>query len=243
MNKPQSCNPYLLRNTLLQLRTEAQHAELVRLRCDVRLQKHFWQQQRQQLQQDNQLLLMSLFQLGASHAGTEMQLQQLTQSSERDVLTQTFNRSIMLDRIQQAISLAKRQQSIFALLFIDLNKFKPINDQYGHAAGDAVLQQVSSRLNRAVRDSDAVSRHGGDEFLLLLNNISSQQDASAFATKLGEILAQPYLLKQGNVMLSASIGVACYPDDATNPQALIRHADTAMYLAKQQGKGNIQQSG
>ena len=139
MNEPHNCNPYLLRSTVLQLRTEDQEAELIRIRCEVMLQQHLWQLQHQQLQQDNQLLLMSLLQAGAAHAHTATQLQQLTQSSRLDTLTQTLNRSIMLDRIQQAISLAKRQHSIFALLFIDLNKFKPINDQHGHAAGDAVL--------------------------------------------------------------------------------------------------------
>ena len=237
MNEPQNCNPHLLRSTVLQLRTEDQQAELIRIRCEVILQQRLWRLQQQQLQQDNQLLLLSLLQAGAVHARTQAQLQQLTQTSQLDMLTQALNRSIMLDRIQQAISLAKRQHSIFALLFIDLNKFKPINDQYGHAAGDAVLQQVSSRLHRAIRDSDAVSRHGGDEFLVLLNNIQNQQDASAFAGKLVEILAQPYLLTQGAVSLSASIGVACYPANGTNAQALILHADAAMYRAKQHGNG------
>nr|WP_277603566.1 GGDEF domain-containing protein [Bowmanella dokdonensis] len=152
-----------------------------------------------------------------------------------DALTQTLNRSIMLDRIRQAISIAKRQHSLFALLFIDLDNFKPVNDQYGHEAGDQVLQQVSIRLRAAIRDSDAISRHGGDEFLLLLNNVTNKHDVSLFAVKMAHLLAQPYQLANHSVSLSASIGMAIFPHHGDNAQALISHADTAMYRAKQQG--------
>lgn len=234
MNEPQSANPYLLRSNVLQLRTEDQQAELVRIRCEVVLQHEIWHAQHQFLQQDNQLLKLALLQAGAVNNSTQAQLQILTQHSQCDALTQTLNRTVMLDRIQQAISLAKRQQHIFALLFIDLNKFKPINDTYGHAAGDAVLQQVSERLEQAVRDSDAISRHGGDEFLLLLNNLKYPQDARIFADKLNQLLAEPYQVEQSLVHLSASIGFALYPTDADNAQALINHADAAMYRVKQQ---------
>lgn len=237
MNEPQNCDAHLLRKTILQLCTESQQAELVRMRCELMLQHDMWQRQQQQLKQDNQLLLVSLLQAGVLHAGAQTQLKQLTQSSQRDALTQTLNRSIMLDRIQQAISLAKRQRGIFAVLFIDLNKFKPINDQYGHAVGDAVLQQVSSRLKHTIRESDAVSRHGGDEFLVLLNSIKQQQDAHIFAGKLVNVLAKPYHLAIGALSLSASVGVACYPADAHDAQALIGFADAAMYRAKQRGGG------
>lgn len=235
MNEPQCANPYLLRSNVLQLRTEDQQAELVRIRCEVVLQQKIWLEQQQHLQQDNQLLMLALLQAGAVNNSTRAQLQLLTQHSQHDALTQTLNRSVMLDRIQQAISLAKRQQHAFALLFIDLNNFKPINDSYGHAAGDAVLQQVGQRLQQAVRDSDAVSRHGGDEFLLLLNNLKHPHDAGIFADKLTQLLAEPYQVEQGVVHLSASIGLAQYPIDADNAQALINHADAAMYRVKQQG--------
>jgi len=237
MNKPDNANSHLLDNTVLQLRVNDQQAELVRMRCEMLLHSNFSSVQQRQLRQDNQLLLLSLVQAWAVNISTQAQLRQLTLSSQCDMLTQTLNRSMMLDRLQQAISLAKRQQGSFAVLFIDLNKFKPINDRFGHAAGDMVLQQVSARLQLATRDSDAVGRHGGDEFIILLNNITRQQDASVFAAKLTALLEQPYQLAHDKVLLSASIGIACYPIDADNVQALIGHADAAMYRSKQQGCG------
>ena len=239
MNEPQSGEPYQLRNAVLQLCYDGQQAELVRMRCEVLLQHRLWSQNQQQLEQHNRLLLLALLQAGALNISVQAELQQLTVDSQCDALTQTLNRSTMHDRIGQAISLAKRQHSQFAVLFIDLDKFKPINDQYGHAAGDAVLQQVSRRLQTAIRDSDAISRHGGDEFLLLLNNIKHQSDASVFASKLLLLLAEPYPLAQGTATVSASIGIAQFPVDGDSVQALICHADAAMYRAKQQGGAGV----
>lgn len=235
MNEPQHANPHIMRHTVLQLHFDALSFEMVRMRCEVLLQQNIWNEQQQKLLRDNQLLSVALLQAGAMNVNACAELQQLTLSSQCDALTQTLNRSIMLDRISQAISMATRQHSRFAVLFIDLDNFKPVNDHYGHAAGDAVLQQVSARLTAAIRDSDAVSRHGGDEFLLLLNNIKHDRDAALFAGKLVQLLAQPYQLEQGMVSLSASIGIAQYPLDADNAQALISCADAAMYRVKQQG--------
>ncbi|MEH8017364.1 GGDEF domain-containing protein [Rheinheimera muenzenbergensis] len=238
MQQPQDSNPYQLRNTVLQLYSDDQCAELVRTRCEVVLQQRLWSLTQLQLEQRNSILLLALLQAGALNVAVQAELQQLTLDSQCDVLTQTLNRSTMQDRIVQAISRAKREQSHFGLLFIDLDRFKAINDQYGHAAGDAVLQQVSCRLTAAIRDSDAISRHGGDEFLLLLNNIKHIQDASVFAAKLVLLLAQPYQLEQGTVSLSASIGIARFPADADSVGALIKHADAAMYRVKQSGGDN-----
>lgn len=235
MNEPQYANPQLLRNAMLQLNFEALSAEMVRMRCEVILQQNIWLQQQQHLVQDNQLLLLTLMQAVSQNADTQTKLQQVSIESQCDVLTKTLNRSVMLDRISQAISLSKRQQSRFALLFIDLDRFKPVNDQYGHAAGDAVILQVCERLTAAVRDSDAISRHGGDEFLLLLNDIKDNQTATLFATRLVQALAQPYQIAGASVVLSASIGVALYPDHCNSAKALISYADAAMYRAKQQG--------
>ena len=235
MNEPQQANPLTMRANVLQLHFDALSFEMVRIRCEVLLQQNIWNGQQQKLLRDNELLSVALLQAGAMNVNATAQLQQLTLSSQCDPLTHTLNRSIMLDRIGQAISMATRQQSRFAVLFIDLDNFKPINDRYGHAAGDAVLQQVCARLTTAIRDSDAVSRHGGDEFLLLLNNIKHDNDAALFAGKLTRLLAQPYQLEQGTVSLSASIGIAQYPFDADNAQALISYADAAMYRVKQQG--------
>lgn len=239
MNEPQYINSPSTRNAVLQLNTETLSAEMVQMRCNVVLQQNIWHQQQQQLQQHNNLLLLSLFQLVSLNISTEHKLQQLAVDSQCDALTQTLNRNIMLDRITHAISVAKRQKSQFALLFIDLDNFKPINDQHGHAAGDIVLQQVSKRLTAAIRDSDAISRHGGDEFLLLLNDIKNAQDATHFASKLEQALAEPYQLAGCDVLLSASIGVSLFPDHGDCPSALIGDADAAMYRAKQQGGARV----
>lgn len=233
MNEPQDCNPYLLRNIVLQLRTNELQAELVRMRCDVMLQRNIWREQQQQTLHDNKLLLLALFYAGVVNASTSAELQRTVHDGQCDPLTQTLNRNIMQDRIHQAISLAKRQHTAFALLFIDLDNFKPVNDRFGHSAGDAVLQQVSCRLKTAIRDSDAISRHGGDEFLLLLNNTKHQRDANVFANKLSKLLAQPYKLPQGIAKLSASIGIARFPADGDCVQTLISYADAAMYRVKQ----------
>jgi len=183
--------------------------------------------------------LLSLQQMVRQSASAQLQLQQLKQDSECDALTLTLNRRIMLDRIAQAISLARRQNSQFALLFIDLDNFKPINDQYGHATGDAVLQQVSTRMTRVIRESDAISRHGGDEFLLLLNNIHSHADAKSFASKLLQIMCEPYEIDGHNLLLSCSTGIALFPQHGDSACSLISYADAAMYRAKKQGGGSV----
>ncbi len=239
MNEPQHNNPLMLRNTVQQLHLEAFSADMVQMRCEVIMQQNIWHQQQLQLQRDNQLLLLSLQQMVRQSASAQLQLQQLKQDSECDALTLTLNRRIMLDRISQSISLAKRQNSLFALLFIDLDNFKPINDQHGHATGDAMLQQISARLRHGIRDSDAISRHGGDEFLLLLNNISSSEDAADFAQKLQQIINQPYHIDGCNLLLSASIGIALFPQHGDCVTTLIGYADAAMYRAKKQGGGCI----
>lgn len=232
MHEPQE--PYQ-RTTILELLKDKQQAELIKIRCEMMLQRGMWNKQQQQLQHDNQLLLLALLQAGAQNVSAQAQLQQLTMDCQRDALTQTLNRTIMLDRINQAVSLAQRREGSFSVLFIDLDKFKSINDQYGHAAGDAVLQQVSHRISNSIRESDAVSRHGGDEFLVLLNDTKNNQDVSLFTDKLVKLLAQPYTLIDGSVSISASIGVAHFPADGRSGPALIGYADAAMYRAKQRG--------
>ncbi|HAW94549.1 MULTISPECIES: GGDEF domain-containing protein [unclassified Arsukibacterium] len=239
LEEPEHVESQLLRNVVLQINYNAQHAELVQLRCEFLLQRNSWDKQQHKLQHANQQLSQALQQAGILNTHTQVQLHQAKLNNQYDALTLTLNRSAMLDRIGYAFSMAKRQQSQFALLFIDLNNFKPVNDQYGHEAGDKVLQQVSARLKAAVRDSDAVSRHGGDEFLLLLTDIKSDEDISAFADKLQHILAEPYQLGNRSVWLSASIGISVFPRDAATVSELIGCADAAMYRDKQHSKRRI----
>lgn len=236
LEEPEHVDSQLLRNIVLQLNYNAQHAELVHLRSEFLLQRNSWDKKQHKLQHANQQLSLALQQADVLHTTTQAQLQQANLNNQYDTLTLTLNRSAMLDRIGYALSMAKRQHSQFALLFLDLDNFKPVNDQYGHESGDRVLQQVSARLKAAVRDSDAVSRHGGDEFLLLLTDVKCDEDISDFADKLQNTLAEPYQLSDQNVWLSASIGISVFPQDAATVSELIGCADAAMYRAKQHSK-------
>lgn len=157
-----------------------------------------------------------------------------------DPLTQLPNRRLLLDRIPLHIARAKRDQRRLALLFIDLDKFKPINDQFGHKSGDRVLQEVAMRLKSLLRESDTAARIGGDEFVVMLPDITSSQNALQVADKIRVELQRPYVGEQGQTHhISASIGVTIYPDNSENEQDLLRQADDAMYAAKKRGRNGV----
>ena len=166
------------------------------------------------------------------------QLDQLTRAGQRDVLTDTPNRALMLDRLELALATAKRHRSRVAVLFIDLDDFKQINDTNGHAAGDEVLKTAARVLQSVLRRSDTVSRHGGDEFLVLLPEIPQPSAAARIATKMLAALAKPVRVGADLMRLSASIGIAIYPDDGEDPSTLIHCADDAMYRSKRLAPGN-----
>lgn len=167
-------------------------------------------------------------------------LDELARASQRDALTDTPNRALMLDRLVNAIALARRHRSRIAVLFIDLDRFKQINDSLGHAVGDEVLQLVARRLEDVVRDSDTVSRHGGDEFLVLLTEVSQPSDAKQIAEKMISTLATPYSVGGHELSLSPSIGIAIFPEDGEHATTLISRADAAMYRAKRRGGGDFE---
>lgn len=154
-----------------------------------------------------------------------------------DNLTGLANRRLLQDRLHQAIELARRHQQRVALLFVDLDHFKPVNDRYGHAFGDQVLCEMARRLERLVRGSDTVARLGGDEFVLLLQNIITTKDVEAVADKLVAAVSQPVVIEGMRCRLSASVGISLYPDHGTEPDTLLRLADQSMYLVKQGGRG------
>ena len=160
--------------------------------------------------------------------------------SQRDALTNTPNRALMIDRMEHAIDMAERGGMRLAVLFIDLDRFKTINDSHGHMIGDEVLQLVARRLEACVRTSDTVSRIGGDEFLVLLTEISQASDANLVAAKMRAAIAAPNRIKNGTLELSASIGIAIYPTDGVDTMTLIRRADEAMYRAKHQVGGGFE---
>jgi diguanylate cyclase (GGDEF)-like protein len=168
------------------------------------------------------------------------ELGELTRSSQRDALTNLPNRLLMLDRLENAVATARRHETRIAVLFIDLDNFKRINDTLGHSTGDEALKLAARRLQSAVRDSDTVSRHGGEEFLVLLPDISRAADAAPIAEKLLAALAAPGRAGAHRLQLSASIGITIYPEDAEDAQTLIDRADCAMYRSKRRGPGGFE---
>lgn len=160
--------------------------------------------------------------------------------AQHDFLTKLPNRVLLNDRIAQAISLAERSGNSIALMFLDLDNFKHINDSLGHGAGDKLLQSVALRLSKCVRSSDTVSRNGGDEFVVLLAEGRNMQDASLTAQKILAALAEPHRIDQHELHVTSSIGISVYPTDAGSAEALLKNADTAMYHAKDAGRNNYQ---
>ncbi|MBI1754106.1 MAG: diguanylate cyclase [Acidobacteria bacterium] len=160
--------------------------------------------------------------------------------AEHDFLTGLPNRALLSDRLTQAIELAKRQGKTVALMYVDLDHFKAINDSLGHAVGDSLLRQVSRRLQACVRHSDTVSRQGGDEFLVLLPVVETLDDAAHIALKLIDAMALPFVIDGHRILATLSIGISHFPHDGEDVDALLRNADTAMYQAKERGRNNCQ---
>lgn len=157
-------------------------------------------------------------------------------SANYDVLTGLPNRRLFMDRLDIQLRHAARSQCLLALLFIDLDHFKEINDRYGHDAGDSLLRQAASRIQSCVRNEDTVARLGGDEFTVILPDLGSQEHAKFVATGIQRELARPFDIAQPAPQASGSIGVALYPQDGLTVDDLIKSADRAMYLAKQAGR-------
>ncbi|PLW84003.1 two-component system response regulator [Kineobactrum sediminis] len=156
-----------------------------------------------------------------------------------DPLTNLPNRSLLIDRLTQEIAHAERNPGRLALLYMDLDLFKDVNDMLGHAAGDELLKQVAKRLQVCVRRADTVCRLGGDEFVILLTDFGELADLNELALKIMGRVRAPYDIARTTVELSTSLGVSVFPEDGTDPQALIKHADIAMYQAKRQGRNTI----
>lgn len=157
-----------------------------------------------------------------------------------DGLTDLPNRKMLDDRLKQAITLAFRRKRKLALLFLDMDRFKHINDSLGHTIGDRLLQSVARRLRACVRSSDTVSRQGGDEFVILLSEISHPEDADISAEKMLAALSTPHSIDEHDLHVTGSIGIATYPDDGVDSDTLLQHADLAMYHAKESGRNNVQ---
>ena len=160
---------------------------------------------------------------------------QLQLLAHHDPLTGLANRSLFNDHLQRALHHAERTDTSFAVLFIDLDRFKPVNDSLGHAAGDEMLTKIALRLTQALRSEDVLARFGGDEFLVLLEYGSSRESAQAVALRIQEALEAPVKVAGKYIPMSASIGIALYPEDGVNANELLSSADSAMYAAKHAG--------
>jgi diguanylate cyclase (GGDEF)-like protein/PAS domain S-box-containing protein len=157
-----------------------------------------------------------------------------------DPVTGLCNRFLFNDRLGRALQTADRQQTHVALLYVDLDNFKHVNDSLGHAAGDDLLKQVAARLRAAVRSADTVSRLGGDEFTLVLEGLTDGDEAARVAQQILEHSVNPYVIGAREVHITASVGIALYPQDAENVEALVMHADAAMYRAKENGRNGFE---
>jgi diguanylate cyclase (GGDEF)-like protein/PAS domain S-box-containing protein len=163
----------------------------------------------------------------------------LAHQAHYDTLTQLPNRVLMHDRLHQSILKARRNKTKFALLFVDLDHFKEVNDNYGHEAGDFLLKEVSKRLKKCVRESDTVSRLSGDEFLIILEDFHTNKNLSLIAQQIVEKLQEPVAFEKERLIVTCSIGISIYPDNAKDGPTLIKYADRAMYNAKNLGKNNF----
>ena len=162
--------------------------------------------------------------------------EQINFLAHHDALTHLPNRALFHERFQHALTHAQREKSPLALLFLDLDRFKTVNDTLGHPIGDQLLLEVSKRMGKIIRAGDTLARLGGDEFILLLEEETSAQHAAVVARKLIDLFSQPMVIGQHDLVITASIGITLYPNDGDDPDILIRHADRAMYEAKQQGR-------
>ncbi len=166
--------------------------------------------------------------------------ERLIHLAHRDALTNLPNRMLLQDRLRQTLVQAKRTRTPVALMFLDLDRFKGINDTLGHATGDHLLQAVAERVAACVRESDTVARLGGDEFTVLLTNLAQAQDAAKVAQKILDALAKPFLFGGSELFITASIGITIYPTDESDIDGLLKNADAAMYRAKAQGRNMFQ---
>ncbi len=226
---------------LLNDQADSVRAELVHLRAEMAAAKNEFSKLRATtLAQTSEELVVA-----AAHADTVAEfavssLGELNLVSQLDELTGLPTRSLLLDRLDNAMNMARRRGTRVGVVFLDLDHFKNINDTLGHAVGDQILQLATTRLQAVVRDSDTVSRHGGDEFILLFPEIVWAADLAPLAEKIVAALAEPALVAGQTVRMSATAGIAVFPEDGNDAATLLNHADAAMYRGKQRGRGHYE---
>ena len=193
-----------------------------------------------QLREANERLVISSIRAQQMTEAAELANAKISHMAQHDILTGLPNRTLMNDRLEQSIIHAKRYDKQTALMFLDIDHFKHINDSLGHEVGDKLLQSVANRLQTAVRLSDTVSRHGGDEFVILLNEVAGKEDTIQIAQKLSDAMLEPHEICGNTLRVTVSIGISIYPNNGEDAKTMIRHADIAMYQAKKYGRNNYQ---
>jgi diguanylate cyclase (GGDEF)-like protein len=221
---------------------EALQSVLVRLLQDVvQAEARLDMNEAAQLVEANEQLVLAALRSQAEADTVSQALKDAEQTTVLDALTGLPNRAALLDRFAQVVASARRHGHRAAVLFVDLDRFKPLNDEHGHAFGDEVLRRVAARMLAAVREVDTVSRHGGDEFVILLAELAQPADVRRVVDKLLETLRSPITVAGRVLRISASVGVAVYPEDGEQLATLVEHADAAMYEAKR-GAAHAQQA-
>jgi diguanylate cyclase len=208
--------------------------------CDSQTLKATQEDLNVKLRQANEHLVVASVQLQIMAEELEKSKAEMTHLATHDFLTDLPNRMQLYDRIGQAIALAKRHDTKLAVLFLDLDRFKIVNDSVGHAIGDKLLQSVAQRLKSAIRGSDTVSRQGGDEFVVLLSDVSQQETLALKIEKIHNIITAPYCVAGNDLHIGVTIGVSIFPGDGEDTETLIRNADAAMYYAKDNGRNKYQ---
>jgi len=192
------------------------------------------------LKEANERLIIASINAQTMAESAELAKEQVSHMAGHDYLTGLPNRSLLNDRMAQSIAFAQRHSKKVALVFMDLDHFKHINDSLGHAVGDALLKSIAKRLQTCVRRSDTVCRQGGDEFVVLLNEVENVPDAVVMAEKIIETMSQPHLVSGHQLNVTFSIGISLYPDDGKDLETVARKADAAMYQAKEKGRNTYQ---
>ncbi|AFC32751.1 diguanylate cyclase domain-containing protein [Paenibacillus mucilaginosus 3016] len=170
----------------------------------------------------------------------KQQEERLSRLAYYDALTGLPNRRLFQDRFMQALYMAKRYHHKLAVLYLDMDDFKQVNDSFGHAAGDELLILAASRLSHSIREPDTVCRLGGDEFVLLLQQFEIKEDILKIGRRIGDALSQPFDIGGRGIRISSSIGASFYPDDGKDLDTLLKCADAAMYASKQRGKNRLE---
>jgi len=181
----------------------------------------------------------NLLEVRLLHEETRNQREMLEALALHDPLTGLANRRLLVDRMSVAVAQARRSKSAMAVMYLDLDGFKDVNDTLGHGAGDNLLKGVATRLTRAVREEDTVARLGGDEFVITLPHIRGTTDAAGMAAKIIDAVSQPYDIDGHAVRMTTSVGIGIYPNDGKDAEALMNSADTALYEAKRTGKNTF----